>query len=225
MQVGSLPHSAPLCAVTDFVAVPVLPVPALEQWGLVTFQDAYLTFRSRETPFQMKVESLRVITNKIIQQWIGNLVTVAWWDDVWLKEGLSRYIMYTAASRVDPQAEISMTVLASDTHLAMEFDGFNTSLPLSRPLNKSADISRHLNRLTRAKAQKAQYERVTLNVTIAMREWVYKPGYPVVFVNRSYETNTFSLYQRRFIFGSGPVDKQVPRVVMSVENNPSVKTS
>lgn len=244
----------------DFVAVPVLPLPAFEQWGLVTFQDAYLTFRTGETPFQMKLESLRVITNKIIQQWIGNLVTVAWWDHVWLKEGLSRYIMYTAASRVDPQTEMSATVLASDTHLAMELDGYNMSHPLSRHLNKSSDISRHLNMLTRAKssaivrmmahvvpsnlfrialaeflkknsyksihphhlykeihaAQKAQLDRVMLNVTIAMREWVHKPGYPVVFVNRSYEANAFSLYQRRFIFGSGPVDNTIWQIPITI---------
>ncbi|KAL3203647.1 hypothetical protein MRX96_041835 [Rhipicephalus microplus] len=237
----------------DFVAAPILPAPAMDQWGLITFQDVYLTFRNDDTPFQMKVDSLRVIANKIAQQWMGNLVTMAWWDDMWLKEGISRYITYTAANRADPQTDVGFTVLESDAHLAMEADGFNSSAPVSRLLNTPADIRRHINAVTLSKgsalvrmmahmvpsnlfrlaltelfkkysyqsihpqhlykeihtAQKAMYDRVTVNLTTVMREWTYNPGFPVVFANRSYETNTFYLYQKRFIFGGGPVDKQV----------------
>ncbi|KAK8788793.1 hypothetical protein V5799_021434 [Amblyomma americanum] len=135
----------------DFVAAPILPAPAMEQWGLVTFQDIYLTFRADETPFQMKVDSLRVIANKIAQQWMGNLVTMAWWDDIWLKEGISRYITYTAAGRADPQTDVSFMILESDAHYAMEQDGFNFSAPVSRLLNTSTDIRKHINVVTIAK--------------------------------------------------------------------------
>lgn len=244
----------------DFVAAPILPAPAMDQWGLITFQDVYLTFRSDDTPFQMKVDSLRVIANKIAQQWMGNLVTMAWWDDMWLKEGISRYITYTAANRADPQTDVGFTVLESDAHLAMEADGFNSSAAVSRPLNTPADIRRHINVVTLSKggalvrmmahmvpsnlfrlaltelfkkysyqsihpqhlykeihtAQKAMYDRVTVNMTTVMREWTYNPGFPVVFVNRSYETNTFSLYQKRFIFGSGPVENTIWHIPISI---------
>ncbi|KAH8024435.1 hypothetical protein HPB51_022944 [Rhipicephalus microplus] len=200
----------------DFVAAPILPAPAMDQWGLITFQDVYLTFRNDDTPFQMKVDSLRVIANKIAQQWMGNLVTMAWWDDMWLKEGISRYITYTAANRADPQTDVGFTVLESDAHLAMEADGFNSSAPVSRLLNTPADIRRHINAVTLSKAQKAMYDRVTVNLTTVMREWTYNPGFPVVFANRSYETNTFYLYQKRFIFGSGPVDNTIWHIPISV---------
>ncbi|XP_077484643.1 aminopeptidase N-like [Amblyomma americanum] len=244
----------------DFVAAPILPAPAMEQWGLVTFQDIYLTFRADETPFQMKVDSLRVIANKIAQQWMGNLVTMAWWDDIWLKEGISRYITYTAAGRADPQTDVSFMILESDAHYAMEQDGFNFSAPVSRRLNTSTDIRKHINVVTIAKgsalvrmmahmvpsnlfrlaltevfkkysyqaihpqhfykeihtAQKAMYDRVAVNLTKVMHEWVHMSGFPVVFVNRSYETNTFSLYQRRFIFGSGPVDNTIWHIPISI---------
>ncbi|XP_065297896.1 aminopeptidase N-like [Dermacentor albipictus] len=250
----------------DLVSTPILPAPAMDQWGMITFQDVYLTFRSDDTPFQMKVDSLRVIANKIAQQWMGNLVNMAWWDDMWLKEGISRYITYTAANRADPQTEVSFTILEADTHYAMEADGFNSSAAVSRPLNSPADIRKHLNMVTLSKgaalvrmmahvvpsnlfrlaltelfkkysyqsihpqhlykeihiAQKAMYDRVTVNLTTVMREWTYMPGFPVVFVNRSYETNTFSLSQRRFIFGTGPVDNTVWHIPISIvtEDNP-----
>ncbi|KAL1431497.1 hypothetical protein MTO96_014142 [Rhipicephalus appendiculatus] len=190
----------------------------------------------------------------------ATLVTMAWWDDMWLKEGISRYITYTAANRADPQTDVGFTVLEADAHLAMESDGFNSSAPVSRPLNTPADIRRHINVVTLSKgaalvrmmahmvpsnlfrlaltelfkkysyqsihpqhlyreihtAQKAMYDRVTVNLTTVMREWTYDPGFPVVFANRSYETNTFYLYQKRFIFGSGPVDNTIWHIPISV---------
>lgn len=136
----------------DFVAVPILPAAAVEHWGLITFQDTYLIYQQDETPFQMKVETLKVMTNKVLQQWMGNLVTIAWWDDVWLKEGISRYLTYTAASKADPRTGVSTTILENDAHQAMELDGFNTSHPVSRPLNTSLQIRKHLDLLTVSKA-------------------------------------------------------------------------
>ncbi|KAH9376243.1 hypothetical protein HPB48_013153 [Haemaphysalis longicornis] len=138
----------------DFVALPTLPAAAMEQWGLVTFQDTYLIYQPDETPFQMKVDALKVMTNKVLQQWMGNLVTIAWWDDVWLKEGISRYLMYTAASNADPRTEASTTILENDAHQAMELDAFNSSHPVSRPLNTSMQIRKHLDLLTVSKAIK-----------------------------------------------------------------------
>ncbi|XP_077536164.1 aminopeptidase N-like [Haemaphysalis longicornis] len=136
----------------DFVALPTLPAAAMEQWGLVTFQDTYLIYQPDETPFQMKVDALKVMTNKVLQQWMGNLVTIAWWDDVWLKEGISRYLMYTAASNADPRTEASTTILENDAHQAMELDAFNSSHPVSRPLNTSMQIRKHLDLLTVSKS-------------------------------------------------------------------------
>ncbi|KAG0429977.1 hypothetical protein HPB47_023115 [Ixodes persulcatus] len=129
----------------DLVAVPTLPTPAMEHWGLITFQPVFLQFHKEETPFKLKIASLKLVARKIAQQWFGNLVTVAWWDHMWLKEGISEYLAYSAASAADAQADLLSTVLVDEVHNSMEYDGHNTSHPVSMQLNTPLQIRKHMN--------------------------------------------------------------------------------
>ncbi|KAM7314133.1 aminopeptidase N [Ixodes scapularis] len=136
----------------DLVAVPTLPTPAMEHWGLITFQPVFLKFHKEETPFKLKIASLKLVARKIAQQWLGNLVTVAWWDHMWLKEGISEYLAYSAASAADAQADLLSTVLVDEVHNSMEYDGHNTSHPVSMELNTPLQIRKHMNPAVNAKS-------------------------------------------------------------------------
>ncbi|CAN7983602.1 unnamed protein product [Ixodes hexagonus] len=136
----------------DLVAMPTLPTPAMEHWGLITFQPLFLDYRKEETPFKLKLASLKLVARKIGQQWFGNLVTVAWWDHLWLKEGVSQYLAYSAASAADTQTDLLSTVLVEEVHNSMEYDGHNTSQPVEKQLNTPMQIRKHMNPAVIAKS-------------------------------------------------------------------------
>ncbi|XP_064471423.1 aminopeptidase N-like [Ornithodoros turicata] len=135
----------------DLVSMPTLIGPAIENWGIITIQPHYLQYANDETPFTVKVESLKIIAQKIAQQWIGGLVTMNWWDHLWLKEGLSNYFAYRAGSAADPQTDMLPTILVKEVHAAMETDGHNSTRTASRPVNDPVEIRKQYNSLTYTK--------------------------------------------------------------------------
>lgn len=63
-------------SVTDLVALSNLPAAAVEQWGIITFQSAYLMYNKDETPFQLKLDSLKLLALKIAQQASFNVAQI-----------------------------------------------------------------------------------------------------------------------------------------------------
>ncbi|XP_034325214.2 endoplasmic reticulum aminopeptidase 1-like [Magallana gigas] len=77
----------------DMIAVPDLKVEAMENWGLITYKRQYLVMPIN-SGFQKKHLSALVVAHEIAHQWFGNIVTMAWWDDLWLNEGLTTFMQY-----------------------------------------------------------------------------------------------------------------------------------
>lgn len=86
----------------DFVAVPEL-FGAMEHPGLVTFADDILLGSSADRGFRRRF--LRVAAHELAHQWMGNLVTMAWWDDLWLAEAFATFLGDKAAGEVGAFAD------------------------------------------------------------------------------------------------------------------------
>ncbi|XP_032873352.1 aminopeptidase Q-like isoform X2 [Amblyraja radiata] len=87
----------------DVVALPEFEWSAMENWGLLTFRKDMLLHHPNEFIEDMLETSL-VIAHELAHQWFGNLVTMHWWNDLWLNEGLARYFEIIGASVVFPSA-------------------------------------------------------------------------------------------------------------------------
>lgn len=70
----------------DLVYLPVFPVGAMEQWGLVTYTEAYLS-----SGFNGSASAAGVVAHELAHQWWGNLVTASWWGQLWLQEGAATF--------------------------------------------------------------------------------------------------------------------------------------
>lgn len=68
----------------DMAAIPDYPSGATEHWGLITFAQKNVLYDPDRSSFSDKVRVASVIAHEISHQWFGNLVTVAWWNDIWL---------------------------------------------------------------------------------------------------------------------------------------------
>lgn len=74
----------------------------MEQWGAITINQKYLK-RVPEQSFPQTLQGYRVVVHEVFHMWIGNLVTMEWWDGLWLKEGFARYFEEKCISELRPQ--------------------------------------------------------------------------------------------------------------------------
>jgi alanyl aminopeptidase len=93
----------------DLVAVPNFSAGAMENVGLVTFRDGLLLVDPALATPQMRSSSLGVLAHELAHMWFGNLVTPAWWDDLWLNESfatwMADYVMVRVAPDLNPPSD------------------------------------------------------------------------------------------------------------------------
>ncbi|XP_006820977.2 aminopeptidase N-like [Saccoglossus kowalevskii] len=91
----------------DMSALPVFAAGAMENWGLVFYQEVYLLYslQAEHTPARRKAVA-QVVAHELIHQWFGNWVTMEWWSHLWLNEGFATYFEYLGTQWVEPGFEM-----------------------------------------------------------------------------------------------------------------------
>lgn len=110
-----LPHSYQL-ALPDFSAG------AMENWGLVTYREAYLVLDPDNTALKMKQLVATVIAHELAHQWFGDLVTMKWWDDLWLNESFANMMEYVAVDALEPDWHVWELFQTSEAPAALQRD-------------------------------------------------------------------------------------------------------
>ncbi|XP_054884353.1 alanyl (membrane) aminopeptidase-like b [Poeciliopsis prolifica] len=117
----------------DQVALPDLEPLAMENWGLITYQEGALLYEEGVSSWLHKEVIATIIAHELAHQWFGNQVTMKWWNDVWLNEGFATYMSYLAVDHAEPSFQIMEKLIMDDLHAALEEDALLTSHPLSAP--------------------------------------------------------------------------------------------
>ncbi|HUS26458.1 MAG TPA: M1 family metallopeptidase [Nevskiaceae bacterium] len=106
----------------DHVALPDFSSGAMENWGLITYRETCL-IADPQTASQSSRELIAtVILHELSHQWFGNLVTMRWWDDLWLNESFANVMEYVATDALFPQWHIWSTFITSEGLAAIRRD-------------------------------------------------------------------------------------------------------
>ncbi|XP_038145962.1 leucyl-cystinyl aminopeptidase [Cyprinodon tularosa] len=122
----------------DLVAIPDFLAGAMENWGLVTFRETTLLLDNSSSSLEKQVVA-SVIAHELAHQWFGNLVTMSWWNDLWLNEGFATYMEYMSLQEIMPDLDTGNLFL-SMRFRAMDKDALNSSHPVSAEVNTPEQV-------------------------------------------------------------------------------------
>lgn len=128
-----LPHSWQL-ALPDFSAG------AMENWGLITYREAYMLIDPDNTSLDTKQLVATVIAHELAHQWFGDLVTMRWWDDLWLNESFANMMEYVSTNAIEPNWHIWEMFQTSDVPSALQRDAIDGVQPVHVQVNNPAEI-------------------------------------------------------------------------------------
>jgi alanyl aminopeptidase len=133
----------------DIVAVPDFAAGAMENAGLITYREPLILFDEEPAVDQIRRFAI-VHTHELAHQWFGNLVTMPWWDDIWLNEAFASWIQAQVAHGWDPRYRFDRETQVRAIH-AMRVDSLVSARQVREPVNTTADIKNAFDTITYAK--------------------------------------------------------------------------
>ncbi|XP_006626843.3 endoplasmic reticulum aminopeptidase 2 [Lepisosteus oculatus] len=128
----------------DLIAIPDFQSGAMENWGLITYRETALLYDPQTSSALDKLWITKVIGHELAHQWFGNLVTMEWWNDIWLNEGFARYMERVSVNNTYPEIQIEDYFL-NVCFGAMSRDSLNSSHPISNPAETPVQIMEMFN--------------------------------------------------------------------------------
>lgn len=123
----------------DLIAVPDFSAGAMENWGAVTFREVAL-LGDEKSAVMIKQKIAHIIAHEFAHQWFGDLVTMKWWDDLWLSESFATFMDYKAIDAVYPKWNTRTQFVRDVVGVALGADQLASTHPISVSVSKPGDI-------------------------------------------------------------------------------------
>ncbi|KAJ8417420.1 hypothetical protein AAFF_G00286470 [Aldrovandia affinis] len=205
---------------SDQIALPDFNAGAMENWGLITYRETALLFDEKFSSNGNQERIATIIAHELAHMWFGNLVTLKWWNDLWLNEGFASYVEYLGANDAEPTWGLKDLIVLNDVHRVFAIDALASSHPLSSredEINKPEQISELFDAISYSKGAsvlRMLSEFLTEDVFLKglravietgmvlphpvhdiMNRWVLQMGFPVVTI----DTTKGELTQMHFL--------------------------
>lgn len=122
----------------DIVLLPGFPYGGMEHAGAVFYREKALSFDHEPTASEL-VRRSTLVYHELAHQWFGNLVTMRWFDDLWLKEGFATFVAYRALEQLEPERRSWLRFLQRVKPRAYEVDATPGTTPVFQALGNLAD--------------------------------------------------------------------------------------
>ncbi|XP_015717477.1 glutamyl aminopeptidase [Coturnix japonica] len=125
----------------DKIAIPDFGTGAMENWGLITYRETNLLYDPNESASSNQQRVAAVVAHELVHQWFGNIVTMEWWNDLWLNEGFASYFEYLGVNASEPDWQMLEQVLIDDVLPVMKDDSLLSSHPIVVDVSTPAEIT------------------------------------------------------------------------------------
>jgi tricorn protease interacting factor F2/3 len=124
----------------DLIAVPDFASGAMENWGAITFRETILLYDPKTSSTQTKQFIAEVVSHELAHQWFGNLVTMEWWNDLWLNESFATFMATKFVDKFYPQWKLWDQFLDDAMNTAMGLDSLHSSHPIDVKVKDPSEI-------------------------------------------------------------------------------------
>lgn len=126
---------------SDHVALPDFSSGAMENWGLITYRESCLLADPELTPESSRRFIATVIAHELSHQWFGNLVTMNWWNDLWLNESFANMMEYVAIDGLHPEWHMWEDFATNEVTAALRRDSLDGVQSVQADVNHPDEIS------------------------------------------------------------------------------------
>ncbi|MGB8329267.1 MAG: M1 family metallopeptidase [Polyangiales bacterium] len=131
----------------DLVAVPDFAAGAMENAGLITFREWLLLIDEQRVTEDQRRAFAYVLAHELAHQWFGNLVTMPWWDDIWLNEAFATWMGNKVVQTLHPEYRADLAELAA-VQRAMRLDALTSARSIRQPIQSNHDIRNAFDAIT-----------------------------------------------------------------------------
>jgi len=124
----------------DLIAIPDFAAGAMENWGAITFRETILLYDPKTSSTKTKQYIAEVISHEIAHMWFGNLVTMKWWNDLWLNESFATFMATKFVDKFYPEWDLWNQFVEEAMNISMSLDSLKTTHPIDVKVNSPAEI-------------------------------------------------------------------------------------
>jgi aminopeptidase N/puromycin-sensitive aminopeptidase len=126
----------------DFIGIPDFEAGAMENFGAITFRETDLLLDPKTTSLRVQKNAALAIVHEMAHQWFGDLVTMQWWDNVWLNEGFATWMENKCVAAMHPEWNIPQYV-AADEQSTLNID----AQPTTRAIRARAETPEEIDQM------------------------------------------------------------------------------
>ncbi|KAI9727836.1 MAG: Aminopeptidase 2 mitochondrial [Cirrosporium novae-zelandiae] len=135
----------------DMVAVPDFSAGAMENWGLITYRVVDVMFDEKTSGASTKERVAEVVQHELAHQWFGNLVTMDFWDGLWLNEGFATWMSWYSCNKFYPEWKVWETYVIDNLQSALGLDSLRSSHPIEVPVKRADEINQIFDAISYSK--------------------------------------------------------------------------
>jgi aminopeptidase N len=135
----------------DMVAIPDFEAGAMENFGCITYRETEMLVDKKHSSLDARKEVATTVAHEMSHQWFGDLVTPAWWDNLWLNEGFATWMETKAAGAWQPKWNFPQDVALDKNH-TMDSDAGKTTRPIRTRAETPAEINELFDDIAYGKA-------------------------------------------------------------------------
>ena len=135
----------------DHLAIPDFAAGAMENWGAITYRETALLVDPEQSSAGTRMIVAAIVSHEMAHMWFGDLVTMAWWNDLWLNESFASWVGDKAVDHLFPEWAVWTQFLVNDTNRGLSLDGLKSSHSIEQEVNNPAEIGQLFDAISYSK--------------------------------------------------------------------------